>query len=309
MPLFLSKYDILKDNSMEKRNMKKYLGMIGLLTVTIIWGGGFVASEMALETLTPFQIMAVRFVIAAALMAGMGGKHLKSITREEIRCGFFLGAALFGAFALQIIGLQYTTPSKNAFLTATNVVMVPFIALVIYRKKIEARSLVGAVMAIVGAGVLSLNQDFSLGLGDGLTLLCAVCFAMQIFLTGEYVGRIRPTVLNFLQMATAAVLSVAGLAITGGFSFAASGKSILAVLYLGVVSTTITYLLQTVSQKYVDETKSAIILSMEAVFGTVFSVIILHEAITVRMILGSILILSAVLISEIPWRRAKQTSK
>lgn len=289
--------------------MKKYLGMIGLLTVTIIWGGGFVASEMALETLTPFQIMAVRFVIAAALMAGMGGKHLKSITREEIRCGFFLGAALFGAFALQIIGLQYTTPSKNAFLTATNVVMVPFIALVIYRKKIEARSLVGAVMAIVGAGVLSLNQDFSLGLGDGLTLLCAVCFAMQIFLTGEYVGRIRPTVLNFLQMATAAVLSVAGLAITGGFSFAASGKSILAVLYLGVVSTTITYLLQTVSQKYVDETKSAIILSMEAVFGTVFSVIILHETITVRMILGSILILSAVLISEIPWRRAKQTSK
>lgn len=281
--------------------MKKYLGMIGLLTVTIIWGGGFVASEMALETLTPFQIMAVRFVIAAALMAGMGGKHLKSITREEIRCGFFLGAALFGAFALQIIGLQYTTPSKNAFLTATNVVMVPFIALVIYRKKIEARSLVGAVMAIAGAGVLSLNQDFSLGLGDGLTLLCAVCFAMQIFLTGEYVGRIRPTVLNFLQMATAAVLSVAGLAITGGFSFAASGKSILAVLYLGVVSTTITYLLQTVSQKYVDETKSAIILSMEAVFGTVFSVIILHEAITVRMILGSILILSAVLISEIPW--------
>ena len=289
--------------------MKKYLGMIGLLTVTIIWGGGFVASEMALETLTPFQIMAVRFVIAAALMAGMGGKHLKSITREEIRCGFFLGAALFGAFALQIIGLQYTTPSKNAFLTATNVVMVPFIALVIYRKKIEARSLVGAVMAIAGAGVLSLSQDFSLGLGDGLTLLCAVCFAMQIFLTGEYVGRIRPTVLNFLQMATAAVLSVAGLAITGGFSFAASGKSILAVLYLGVVSTTITYLLQTVSQKYVDETKSAIILSMEAVFGTVFSVIILHEAITVRMILGSILILSAVLISEIPWRRAKQTSK
>ena len=289
--------------------MKKYLGMIGLLTVTIIWGGGFVAREMALETLTPFQIMAVRFVIAAALMAGMGGKHLKSITREEIRCGFFLGAALFGAFALQIIGLQYTTPSKNAFLTATNVVMVPFIALVIYRKKIEARSLVGAVMAIAGAGVLSLNQDFSLGLGDGLTLLCAVCFAMQIFLTGEYVGRIRPTVLNFLQMATAAVLSVAGLAITGGFSFAASGKSILAVLYLGVVSTTITYLLQTVSQKYVDETKSAIILSMEAVFGTVFSVIILHEAITVRMILGSILILSAVLISEIPWRRAKQTSK
>lgn len=286
--------------------MKKYLGMIGLLIVTIIWGGGFVASEMALETLTPFQIMAVRFVIAAVLMAAMGRKHIKSITRQEMRCGFFLGAALFGAFALQIIGLQYTTPSKNAFLTATNVVIVPFIALVIYKKRIELRSMIGAVMAIVGAGILSLNQDFSLGLGDALTLLCAVCFALQIFLTGEYVDKIRPTVLNFLQMATAAVLSIAGLAATGRFSFAASGKSILAVLYLGVVSTTITYLLQTVSQKYVDETKSAIILSMEAVFGTIFSVIILHETITVRMILGSVMILSAVLVSEIPLKRAKQ---
>lgn len=291
---------------MEKQYMKKYLGMIGLLIVTIIWGGGFVASEMALETLTPFQIMAVRFVIAAVLMAAMGRKHIKSITRQEMRCGFFLGAALFGAFALQIIGLQYTTPSKNAFLTATNVVIVPFIALVIYKKRIELRSMIGAVMAIVGAGILSLNQDFSLGLGDALTLLCAVCFALQIFLTGEYVDKIRPTVLNFLQMATAAVLSIAGLAATGGFSFAASGKSILAVLYLGVVSTTITYLLQTVSQKYVDETKSAIILSMEAVFGTIFSVIILHETITVRMILGSVMILSAVLVSEIPLKRAKQ---
>ena len=227
----------------------------------------------------------------------------RTISREEIKCGFWLGAALFGGFALQIIALQYTTPSKNAFLTATNVVFVPFIALVIYRKKIEVRSLIGAGMALVGAGVLSLQNDFSIGLGDGLTLLCAVCFALQIFLTGEYVGRIRPSVLNFLQMTTACELSAAGLLISGDFTFAPSVRSLLAVLYLGVVSTTITYLLQTVSQKYVDETKSAIILSMEAVFGTFFSVVLLHESVTVRMLAGSALILAAVLVSEISFKK------
>lgn len=283
--------------------MKKYLGILGLLTVTVIWGGGFVASDMALETLSPFQIMLIRFLIAAVLMTLLGAKQIKTITREEARCGFWLGAALFGGFALQIIALQYTTPSKNAFLTATNVVIVPFIALVIYRKKIEVRSLIGAGMAVVGAGVLSLKEDFSIGLGDGLTLLCAVCFALQIFLTGEYVGRIRPSVLNFLQMATACVLSAAGLALSGDYTFAPSGRSLLAVLYLGVVSTTITYLLQTVSQKYVDETKSAIILSMEAVFGTFFSVVLLHENVTVRMLAGSALILAAVLVSEISFTK------
>ncbi len=285
--------------------MKKYLGILGLLAVTIIWGGGFVASDIALETFTPFQIMAIRFFIAAVCMTALGSRHLRTINKDEVKCGFWLGAALFAGFALQIIALQYTTPSKNAFLTATNVVFVPFIALVIYHKKIEMRSLIGAGMAIVGAGVLSLQNDFSVGIGDGLTLLCAVGFAFQIFLTGEYVGRIRPSVLNFLQMVTACVLSIVGLVISGDFNFNPSMESILAVGYLGVVSTTICYLLQTVSQRYVDETKSAIILSMEAVFGTVFSVILLHEAVTGRMIMGSALILAAVLVSEIQPKKKK----
>ena len=288
-----------------KDSTKKYLGVLGLLTVTIIWGGGFVASDLALETLTPFQIMFIRFMIAAVIMTVLGRDSIRTITREEIKCGIMLGAALFGGFALQIIGLQYTTPSKNAFLTATNVVIVPFIALVIYRKKIPVKCLIGAGMAIVGAAVLSLQSDFSIGAGDILTLACAVCFALQIFLTGEFVGKIRPTVLNFLQMTTAFVLSGIGLIVTGSFHFAPSTGSLLAVLYLGVVSTTITYLLQTVSQKYVGETKSAIILSMEAVFGTVFSVILLHEDVTVRMVIGSMLILAAVLVSEVSFSAKK----
>lgn len=288
--------------------MKKYLGILGLITVTVIWGGGFVASDIALESLTPFQIMAIRFLIAAVIMTGLGAKQIKTITKEEVRCGCLLGTALFAAFALQIIGLQYTTASKNAFLTATNVVFVPFIALVIYKKKIAAKSLIGAAMAIVGAGVLSLQSDFSIGLGDVLTLFCAVGFAFQIFLTGEYVGKIRPTVLNFLQMTAAFVLSAAGCVLSGGFDFHPTTRSILAVLYLGVVSTSITYLLQTVSQKYVDETKAAIILSMEAVFGTVFSVILLGESVTTRMIIGSALILGAVLVSELQFPKKKSSA-
>lgn len=290
-----------------EKDMKKYLGILGLLAVTIIWGGGFVASDMALETLTPFQIMAVRFLIATLFMGILAGKQIRTIKKEEVKCGFLLGTALFAAFALQIIALQYTTPSKNAFLTATNVVFVPFIALVIYKKKIPLRSLIGAGMAIVGAGVLSLQSDFSVNFGDGLTLLCAIGFAFQIFLTGEYVGKIQASVLNFLQMLTACALSIIGLFISGDFKFQPSMKSVFAVLYLGVISTSICYLLQTISQKYVDETKSAIILSMEAVFGTIFSVILLDESVTAKMIVGSILILSAVLISEIQPKKKKES--
>ena len=178
--------------------MKKYMAIAGLVLVTVIWGGGFVASDMALDSLSPFQIMTIRFLLASVLMGGISIRNLKGIKKEEVTAGVFMGAALFIGFSLQIIGLQYTTPSKNAFLTATNVVIVPFIAFLICRKKVGFRGIIGAVLAIVGVGLLSLDKDLSLGLGDGLTLICAVGFAFQIFLTSIFVKKYRASVLNFV---------------------------------------------------------------------------------------------------------------
>ena len=225
-------------------------------------------------------------------------KQIKGMRKEEIRAGFFLGCALFLGFACQIVALQYTTPSKNAFLTATNVVMVPFIAFVIYKKKVNKRGIIGAIMAIIGVGILSLDRNFSLGFGDALTLVCAVGFALQIFLTGEFVSKYRATVLNFIQMSTACILSAIILTVLGEWKLEATTQGWLSVLYLGIVSTTLTYLLQTSCQRYVDETKAAIILSMESVFGTLFSILILHEKVTQKMMLGCILILTAVIIAN-----------
>ena len=121
--------------------MKKYMAIAGLIVVTVIWGGGFVASDMALDSLLPFQIMAIRFLLASVLMGGISIRSLKGVKREELKAGALMGTALFLGFSLQIIGLQYTTPSKNAFLTATNVVIVPFIAFLICRKKVGLKGI------------------------------------------------------------------------------------------------------------------------------------------------------------------------
>ena len=173
------------------------------------------------------------------------------------------------------------------------------IAFLILKKRIPGKVLLGAVMSVVGVALLSLDGDLRLGIGDALTLLCAVGFAFQIFFTGEFVKKYRATVLNFLQMATAFVLSFLSLFLFGETDFQVNTQGWLSVLYLGVVSTTICYLLQTASQKYVDETKAAIILSMESVFGTLFSMLILHEVLTPRMILGCGVILAAVIIANL----------
>ncbi len=279
--------------------MKKYLAIAGLTAVTVIWGGGFVASDMALESLLPFQIMAIRFLLASALMGAASIRELKSAGLREIRAGVLMGISLFVGFAFQIVGLQYTTPSKNAFLTALNVVMVPFIAFAVLKKKVSAKSIAGAVMAVVGVGLLSLEKNLSLGLGDALTLICAVGFAFQIFFTSEFVKKYRAVVLNFVQMLTAVALSAVSMLLFRETEFHVTAKGWLSVLYLGAVSTALCYLLQTASQKYVDETKAAIILSMESVFGTLFSILILHEQVTLRMACGCAIILAAVIVSNL----------
>ncbi|RKQ23476.1 MULTISPECIES: DMT family transporter [Clostridia] len=283
--------------------MKKWLAIGGLILVTVIWGGGFVASDMALESMKPFQIMMVRFLLASVLMGVISRGQRKSEEKLKdragaIKAGVLMGVTLFMGFAFQIIGLQYTTPSKNAFLTALNVVIVPFIAFVILKKKIGAKGIIGAVMSVFGVALLSLNGNFTVSLGDGLTLFCAVGFAFQIFFTSEFVKKYPASVLNTVQMFTAFVLSAISLMIFGENDFQVTTQGWLSALYLGVVSTTICYLLQTACQKYIDETKAAIILSMESVFGTIFSIMILHEVVTVRMVIGCAVILAAVIISN-----------
>lgn len=286
--------------------MKKTLGITGLVIVTIIWGGGFVASDIALNELSPFEIMSYRFLIASIIMGVFAWKNLKNIRKDEIIYGSILGIALFSGFSLQIIGLKYTTPSNNAFLTATNVVMVPFIAYFIGRKKLNKADIIGSFTALIGVGVLSIQSNFSTGIGDLFTLFCALGFAFQIYLTGIFGKKIRPSVLNFLQMFTAFCLSIIGLLFSDSINLSLSKQGFSAIIYLGVVSTALCYFLQTAAQKHVDETKSAIILSMEAVFGTLFSIILLGEKLSLKMVIGGIMILSAVLVSELHFFKEKQ---
>lgn len=278
--------------------MRKYIGEIGLMITAIIWGSGFVASAVALEHYTPYQIMAGRFLIGAILLSVVFHKKLKAIKKSTIVKGAILGIFLYVAFVLQTVGLQYTTPSKNAFLTAVNVVIVPFIGFLLYKKKMDGFELIGAVMAIVGVAVLSLQLSFDINIGDFLTLLCAVGFAFHIFYTAKFVKGEDAILLTLTQMVTAAIIGCVVVVFKGETSFSMQTEGLKMLLYLAIFSTTIAFLLQTMAQKFISETKAAIILSTESFWGMAFSVIILSEVLTVKMMIGAVLILGAILISE-----------
>lgn len=298
----------------------KFKGEISLLTVALIWGSGFVATDLALGNLTATQVMAVRFVIAAIFIGVLFGHRTRlAFDSLTIRRGIFLGIFLNLSFLAQTVGLVFTTPSKNAFLTAVNVILVPFIAAIFARgsHKVERSGVIGALLAVVGIGLISLNLDGTVNIGDLLTLLCAVGFAFHIYFTGDFVRRGSDAIaLTILQLSTAAVLSLAAVGVETLFGLGqvkdtapvTPALSILAAVYLGLLSTGVAFLLQTVAQQWTTQTRAAILMSTESVFGTLMSALFLHEQLTLRAIIGSAVVFAAILVAELGAVRQSQPS-
>ncbi len=137
------------------------IGKIGLLLVAIIWGTGFVWTAIALEHFGPYEIIAIRMTIAFFALLLMNIHRLKEMTRVNLVRGSFVGLLLYLGFIFQTIGLSYTTPSNNAFLTAVNIVFVPFISLILLRRTISFQSIWGALVTFVGIGFISLQSGLS----------------------------------------------------------------------------------------------------------------------------------------------------
>ncbi|QPQ33509.1 DMT family transporter [Lysinibacillus sp. JNUCC-52] len=279
--------------------MKQYIADGMLLTTAIVWGSGFVITAIALEYLTAYQVMAGRFLLASIILTAIFGYKLKNATKSVIWKGVVLGTILYIAFALQTVGLQYTTPSKNAFLTAVNVIVVPLIAYAVYKRRIDGYEIIGSIIALVGIGCLSLQGSFTMNIGDALSLACAVAFAFDIFCTNLFVQKEDAIALTIIQFITASVIGILVVVSRGDIPASLEKEAIYSLIYLGIFSTTIAYLFQNVANQYTSATKAAIILSTESFFGMVLSVIFLHEVLTSRMVIGAVLILLAILIAEV----------
>lgn len=277
---------------------KHYLGDLMLLSVAIIWGFGFIAVKIGLNSgMSPFYLMFLRFTVGFLALLPFQIKKLNKISIQTWQRGSLLGFFLFLGFALQTIGLSYTTTSKNAFLTAVNVVIVPFLVAAITKKRVDRYSTVAAFMCLMGIGLLTLNDSFTINIGDVLTLLCAVVFAAHIVTTSLIAKHEAASTLVFIQMLVAAVLSL-----IAAFIFReklilnlASG---LAIIYLGLFSTMLAFFLQTVGQKYAHATKAAILLSTESLFGALLAVLVFKDPFLPQMIGGCILIFASIILSE-----------
>ncbi|MBB6218117.1 drug/metabolite transporter (DMT)-like permease [Anaerosolibacter carboniphilus] len=285
-------------------NSKKVTSLIGLFLVAIIWGSTFTFNKMALDGLTPISLMAARFMIAFIIMLIIFRKKFANISIENCTGGIFCGLALFFAFVLQTYGLMYTTASKQAFLSGAYVIAVPFLTWIAFKKRPSIKTYLGAAICFYGISLLSFNKDMSIGIGDTLTLISSVLFAAQIVIAGYYIEKEDAAVMATVQFGVMGVLSTVAVLIMKDVSFISliadmTSPTSLSVIYLGIIGTAVAYYLQILCQRYTSPTATSIILSMEAVFGTLIAVAILGDVFTLKMIFGSIAILVSILINEL----------
>ncbi len=271
-----------------------------LFAAAIIWGSSFFMMKGAVDVIPTFFLLAFRFTGGALLLGTICWSKWKTFTADYLWRGAIIGGCLFAAYSVQTFGIALTTPSNNAFLTAVYCVLVPFLYWLLAGQKPDGYNILAAVLCVTGVGFVSLNGGIHVNAGDGLTLVGALFYALHIVAVAKVSPGKDIYLLTVFQFAFAALFAwVLGflLQIPPAASLL-STDLIVQMLYLTVMCTTVALLFQNVGQVWSDPASASIILSLESVFGVLFSVIFYHDPVTLRLLIGFGLIFVAVVCSE-----------
>lgn len=297
--------DIDKDGAARSHGLPRWAWKVALAGAAAIWGGSFVVLKDTLDAVTPAWLMAVRFVLAGLVLAAAFHRSLAaSLDVSHVLCAAVLGSIGGVAFTVQNVGLIYISPGRNAFLTAVYSVLVPFFTWALYRQRPAANNVVGAALAVVGVGFLSLGDDLSvaLGLGEWLTLLSAVLYALQITLGARLLPAHDVRTVTALQMGFTGLTSLAIALATEpvpDFAVFVTGPVVASMAYLVLLSSCLCYVIQNVGQTKVPAADAGLLLSLESVFAVLASVVFYGEELTPRLVAGFALIFVAIVVSEV----------
>ena len=287
---------------MENGQKRGALAKAALLVATLIWGSTFIIFKDAMNGLPPLFILAFRYLVATVILSAVFFKKLRLINKTYLWQGAVLGVFLAAAYIFQTYGLQGTTPGKNAFLTAVYCVLVPFVSWAFFGGRPDRFNFLAAATCLAGIGFVSLDGDLSVMPGDWLTLVGGVFFALHIAFVARFNSDKDAVTLTLVQFFTAGVICGAGSLCFETLPSSVPPAAWTEIIYLAVCGTAVAMLLQNVGQKYVSSSSAAIILSLEALFGVLFSVIFGYENLSVKLVIGFALIFFAIITCETKWK-------
>lgn len=289
------------------QNKNKIFGNMMLLSCAVIWGFALVAQRTASDTLGPFAFDGLRFFLATAVLlvtlfiseftAKKKGKTTTPWSKATLFGGIFCGISIFFGNNLQQMGVAQTSVGKASFITAIYIVIVPILGLFM-RRRPSLKSCYAIIIALVGFYLMCIDGTSGFNVGDATVLVSALMISFQIVFVDIYVKECDPIKLTLVQFVTASVLSVPAMAIEGFPSVASINASIIAVLYVGILSAGVAFTLQTVGQRYTAPSTATLIMSLESAIGMLGGILILHESYTVRELVGCLLVFASVFIAQ-----------
>ena len=272
-----------------------------LLGITACWGSTFFLIHDLLDRVPAVDFLAVRFSIAGVLLLVVAPRAVLRLSPQARRQAAVLGGLYGVAQILQTVGLAHTPASVSGFITGMYVVATPLFAAVLLHNRITRMTWGAVLLAFAGLAVLTLD-GLSIGYGEALTFVAAMLYALHIVGLGAWSNARDALGMSILQVVMVAVICLV-VSAPGGIVLPDNTEDWLSVVYMAVFPAALALLGQTWAQAHLSATRTAIVMSMEPVFAAVFAVLFGGESPTLRMLIGGVMVLAAMLIVEIGPRR------
>lgn len=285
-----------------------------LILTAMIWGAAFVAQSVGMDYVGPFTFLMARSFLGGLVLLpviawinrGRPAATKSSASRRDfLLAGLLCGTALFAGSSLQQLGLLYTSAGKSGFITALYVVLVPVCSLFL-GKRVGLNMWVSVVIAAVSLYLLCINESFTIGPGELLTLLCALCFTGHILVIDHFSGRVDGVKLSCMQFFVCGVWSAIFMAFRETPSLGAIAQCWLPIGYAGVLSCGVAYTLQILGQRDTRPAVASLLLSLESVFAVLFGALLLHERLMPKEYLGCVLMFGAVVLAQLPQKHPEK---
>ena len=286
---------------------KSATAKIALFLTAVLWGSTFTIGKLAAEVFSASFIIAFRFLVASLALLIAAFPMRKELDKKYLIDGFWMGLTIFCSYFLQVSGLTLdTSPGKSAFLSTTYSVMVPFIYWVFTKDRPKTHHILCVFLCLFGVGVVSLSGGWGMSVGDIITVLSGLPYAVNIVISAIVSKNRNVLLLTTIELWVVTILAwifvFAGNSFPTEFPLKAAGG----IVYMGLLATALCLFLQSYGLKYAEPAIGGMLLSLESVFGVLFSVIIYHESVTPRMLIGFAIIFIALLLSQ--WNGKKRQS-
>ena len=286
--------------------MRRYRAEGALVVAAFFFGITFPLVRNALEDITPFAYLLLRFGIAVVVLLPFAVAIARTTGEDRrllVRAGVLAGVLLFGAYATQTVGLQYTSPSTSAFITGLYVCFTPIFEAAV-RRHLPSRWVVGGIVIATAGLFLLTGADLGFGRGEAWTLACAALFATWIVVQGAYANRLHPIPFTTAQMAVVAALAMPATGVQGTGDLTA--LALFAAAFTGIACSAVALSLQLYGQRRIAPSRAALILLSEPVFAAVAGYVD-GERLGLTAVAGAALIVAGIGLTELgPGRRAAE---